>query len=106
MTPQEREAIEKVTDRVLHFRDAADGFVELLAGPCPLLNDDGLCSVYWVRPMNCRRYLCGRDGDEPWVGGAVPARVLTDLTFLKRYADNEKDAQAWGRKMGWPREVA
>jgi Fe-S-cluster containining protein len=103
MTHAERRAIEQVTTHPLSWRPDADSrFVRLQAGPCPLLADDARCSVYAVRPMNCRRYQCGRDGDEPWSDAEVPVRVFTDRDFRRQYALNERHAQQWGRQMGWP----
>lgn len=106
MTPQERQAIEAVTDRALTWRvSAVDArFVELRAQPCPLLNADGTCSVYAVRPFNCRRFLCGREATEAWDQAprlGVPLRVVTDRAFRRQYAVNERHAQRWARSHGW-----
>lgn len=102
MTHQERAAIEQVSTRPFLWRPDADPrFVRLLAGPCPLLDDTGLCSVYEVRPLNCRRYMCGRQDGEAWTPDAIPLRVLTNRDLRRQYAVNERKAQRWGRAMGW-----
>lgn len=102
MTPQERAAIEQVSSRQLSWRPAADPrFVELLAGPCPLLNEDGTCSVYAVRPFNCRRYLCFREDGEDWQT-ATPVALIVDRDAKRQYALNQRHAQRWARSHGWP----
>lgn len=103
MTPQERTAIEQASTRPLSWSPDADPrFVRLSAGPCPLLDPSGLCSVYEVRPFNCRRYLCGREGHQPFVNTGVPVRVLLDRDFRRQYERNQRKAQRWALTMGWP----
>jgi len=103
MTHQERAAIEALgpPQRLLWRPDADPRFVRLLAGPCPLLNEAGLCSVYDVRPMNCRRYMCGRQDGEAWTPESIPVRVLESRDLRRQYALNERKAQRWGLAHGW-----
>lgn len=101
MTGRERAALWAARPEVVTtWRMSPDvGFVELVAGPCPYF--DGACTVYDVRPYNCRRYLCGREDGEPWADGAVPVRFLTDPGMTRLYARNQAAAQGWAVAHGW-----
>lgn len=106
MTHQERHLIERRVMRPLQWEaDLHPGFVRLLAHPCPLL-EDGSCSVYDIRPFNCRRFVCGRVGDEKWDGGEKACLNLTDrlvqsLDFQEFYRANEKRHHEWAKTQGW-----
>ena len=84
----------------------ADGFVEMTAGPCPYLAENR-CSVYAVRPLNCRRFMCGRmDVNEPLENVPVPMKVLTSRDLRRQYALNQRRAMArWGMRMGWTHDL-
>ncbi len=91
----------------LQYLEHRDGFKALKTGPCPLLNDDGSCSVYEVRPYNCRRFVCLRAADEPWIRGPLGECVNLDrwlnispqaATF---YASHQRHAQVWAKAHGW-----
>src|SRR5689334_16210744 len=89
MTHAERAAIEQVSTRPLSWLPHADArFVSLSAGPCPLLDDSGLCGVYAVRPLNCRRYMCGRQDGEAWTTEhcqPIPVQVLANRDLRRQY---------------------
>lgn len=52
---EERDAlILRLEEAVARFRDAEDP--QAVRAPCPLLNDEGGCSVYEVRPLSCRSF--------------------------------------------------
>lgn len=80
-------------------------FVRLSARPCPLL-DGSRCSVYAVRPVNCRRWGCGRHDvtTEPCdVSTSVPARFYTDRPFRRQLVTMQREAlRDWGHAHGWP----
>lgn len=106
MTPAERAEIERAVPSgvVLSFLPHEDSrFVRLAAKPCPLLVAN-LCSVHAVRPMNCRRFACGREDvtTEPFVNEAIPARALTDRAFRRQLVVMQRKAQRWGRAHDWP----
>jgi len=76
-------------------------FFLLDAGPCPYYERG--CTVYAVRPMNCRRYGCGRVSlTEPFEDTPIPVRFVTDRAFRRQYQLMQRDAQRWGRAYGWP----
>ena len=104
MTPAERVEIERAApDVALSFTATDDGFVRLKAKPCPLLTGND-CSVYAVRPANCRRYACGRDDvtTEPYVDSPVPARFYTDREFRRQMVLMQRKAmKQWGHAHGW-----
>lgn len=90
-------------DVTLEVADIGDGFAQFKAGPCPFL-DGHTCGVYDARPLNCRRWMCGRTShDEPLVDLApIPMRVLRDRDLRRQYALNQRRAMArWGHAHGW-----
>lgn len=105
VTEAELEAVQKARPDVsLEVTRRADGFLEFRAGPCPYLGPEGRCSVYEHRPLNCRRWMCGRmSKDEPLTDlSPVPVKVLLDRDLRRQYALNQRRAMArWGHRMGW-----
>lgn len=112
MTTEERAGILDVVPselgRALLWRDhQTPGFVELQAQPCPLLAADGRCSVYDVRPFNCRRFICGRVGDEPWEANAdgtcsnLTVRLAQSRPFRRFYQLVQRRAGRWALAHGW-----
>lgn len=112
MTDEERQLILDTlpTDKgaTLRWREHATmGFVELRAQPCPLLADDGKCSVYEVRPFNCRRFMCGRIGDEPWESNPdgscqnLTSRLAQSRPFRRFYALVQRRTSRWALAHGW-----
>lgn len=109
MTHAERAEIERATPPgvVLSFVPHDDAhFVRLTAKPCPLLGADNLCTVYAVRPYNCRRWGCFRDDVtcEPLDNQPVPAVLLVDRAKRRQYAVMQRHAQRWARAHGWVAE--
>lgn len=112
MTTQERDAIlgaiSPTVAETLRWRDdQTAGFVQLRAAPCPLLAEDGKCSVYEVRPFNCRRFMCGRVGDEAWESNAdgscrnLTVRLAQSRPFRRFYQTVQRKAGRWALKHGW-----
>ena len=103
MTHQERAAIEQVTTRPLSWLPDVDPrFVRLSAGPCPLLDEQDHCTVYDVRPFNCRRYMCFREAGEPWTEDSLAMHLRADNSARLQYRSNQHRAQEWARAHGWP----
>lgn len=123
MTHAERTAIEQAdaSPRLLTWLPHADRrFIRLQAAPCPLLTTDdqgrAACSVWAVRPYNCRRFLCGRVDvtqelfePEPSLPelGRLGCRNLSDrlgqsLRFREHYRTCQRHAQReWAESHGW-----
>jgi Fe-S-cluster containining protein len=77
-------------------------FVRLLAHPCPLLTAEGACSVYGVRPYNCRRFGCFRDDcAEPFNLVSVEAVIRGSRSKRRQYAAMQVRAQRWALQHGW-----
>jgi Fe-S-cluster containining protein len=103
MTRAEQAEIERAAPpgTVLSFRPHGESdFVRLSAGPCPLLAGTNTCTVYAVRPYNCRRYGCLRDDvtTEPWQDGWPEPKTREQrrsLVVLQRHG------QRWARSHGW-----
>jgi Fe-S-cluster containining protein len=102
MTISERDLLRTTSDRPMAFSEPDGlGFVTLAAGPCPLYDAATGCTVYAVRPFNCRRFNCGRDGDEPFVDAPIPARFYTDRAFRRQMVVEQRHASRWARSHGW-----
>lgn len=105
VTPEEQAALEAVRPNVGTFVPVeGERFLLLQARPCPYY-DNG-CTVYSVRPYNCRRYACGREDikTEPWEDSAVPERFHKDRQFRRQLIVIQRHAQRWARSHGWPDE--
>jgi Fe-S-cluster containining protein len=108
MTHQEAAKIlERTAGKELQWRAASPyGFVELVAQPCPLLAGNS-CSVYEVRPFNCRRFMCFRDEGEAFDSSGplgcknLSDRVEQDRPTRRAYLLNERKAQKWALRHGW-----
>ena len=73
----------------------------LIAKPCPFL-EGSRCSVYDVRPYNCRRWMCGRtERDQPVEDAPVPLVVLRSKELLNDFQDLQAAAQPWALAHGW-----
>lgn len=89
-------------------------FVRLRAHPCPLLGTDNRCSVYKVRPYNCRRWGCFRadvkkealEVDHSFLGCAnARDRFYQDRGVRRQMHHMQREAQRWARKHGWKDNV-
>jgi len=103
MTHAERDEIERVapSNAVLSFTPHADPrFVRLRAAPCPLYREG--CTVYPVRPYNCRRFACQRTDylTQAWDQGPQTRQDRRQLVMIQR------KAQSWARKHGWTDDAA
>ena len=87
--------------------------VALKAGPCPML-DGNLCSVYAVRPYNCRRWGCFRpdpkteplEPDMGFLGSPCTRERWTDSRGVRRQLiQMQRKAQRWARAHGWTDET-
>lgn len=108
MTLSEAAEIQKRTvGLALAWKPASPfGWIELQAAPCPLL-DGNTCTVYDVRPYQCRRFQCRRAPGEAFdPSGPLGCRNLSDRLEQDRetrrsYALNQRKAQKWALRHGW-----
>ena len=106
MTQQEAAAIRGATTQPLTWHEPEQGWVELQCHPCPLL-DGNRCTVYAVRPYQCRRFQCHREAGEAFdPTGPLGCRNLSDRLEQSRatrraYALNQRKAARWGLSHGW-----
>lgn len=101
MTPAERAEIECAAPSValswLPHEDAR--FVRLVAQPCPLYDATARrCTVYDVRPYNCRRFACQRTDytTQAYDQGPQTRQDRRQLVMVQR------KAQKWARSHEWP----
>ena len=95
-------------ETLIWWTDPANpGFHYLKLAPCPLLAEDGKCTVHEVRPYNCRRFSCYRVGDEPYEAGPdnlcnnLADRLITSRSIRRDYQLRQRKAQRWARAHGW-----
>lgn len=114
MTQDERALIESTLSdekrASLVWRPYTDNVRVTLQGPpCPLL-DDNRCSVYAVRPYQCRRWGCFRPdpkaepliADHGFLGAKnTRERYEQSRTVRRELQLMERKAQRWGLKHGW-----
>ena len=110
-------------DLSLSFYTHADRrFVYLVGQPCPLLAGEpgaAVCTVWAVRPYNCRRFGCFRPDvvAEPFelepvdlprlrLGCANLSDRLSNRGVRRAYALMQRKAQRWALKHGWTGEMA
>lgn len=112
MTTAEKAGIVAATTKRLTWM-VKDGWAALQAAPCPLLERDAdglaVCSVYDVRPYNCRRFACGRVSPEREAFEMTPDGVC--LNMADRFAQSkpfrswakrlQRQAHAWADAHGW-----
>ena len=113
MTHAERTEIERAVPPgvVLSWQPHADDrFTRLSAGPCPLLGADGGCTVYAVRPFNCRRWGCFRADAKTEAFETRPdafgcdnlaARLIESKTVRNEYRRLHRQAEPWAVAHGW-----
>ena len=108
MTVQEAAVLlERTVGRDLRWRvSVPSGWVELIAGPCPLL-EGNRCTVYDVRPYQCRRFQCHRapgevfDPSGPLGCANLSERLTQDRETRRAYALNQRKAMKWANRHGW-----
>lgn len=122
MTREEADELKKVASTSLTFYRHLDArFVYLKGQPCPLLGWEGkkaVCTVWAVRPYNCRRFGCFRPNpaEEPYeaepldlsrsrLGCANLSDRLTDRQVRREYVKMQRHAQRWANKHGWTPDV-
>lgn len=115
MSHAERQEIERAvsasTAAVLAWHPHADPrFIRLLTpGGCPLLARDGAqtrCTVYAVRPTNCRTHGCFRmdvtTEPVPRTEADRLINVMRSRDYQRQAIQMERKGQRWGATRGWP----
>ncbi len=102
-TAEWRELANAPAFRPVVIDQSRDGWVALKAHPCPYYDLAAkACSVYDKRPMNCRRFLCGRWNAkaQPFMSDPMPLiRSNNDLRWT--YAKNQRAHEPWALAHGW-----
>jgi Fe-S-cluster containining protein len=112
MTDSERAVIlahPHARDRALVWsKKPASNRWALKAAPCPFL-ESSRCSIYPIRPYNCRRFGCFRP--DPRREPFEPSGPFGSLNFSDRFATSrivrraaqalQRKARAWAVRHGW-----
>lgn len=126
MRVEEKELIERTLTiaklvKLTWFESPQEGFVELLARPCPLHEFDehgkSTCTVHDIRPYQCRRFACLRPDPEtePFVMAPISPylkfgmigcanlrdRLVNSRVARRAYELIQRKAQRWGCAHGW-----
>ena len=115
MHEQEREAVLTMVPReqqaaLIWKPYKTPGFVTLQGPPCPLLNADNSCSVYPMRPYQCRRWGCFRpdpkteplEVDFGFLGAKnTRERYEQSRGVRKQMKAMQTKGQKWARSHGW-----
>ena len=105
MTWAERRELEAVRGtRRLEWRAGNRPSLTLLvARPCPFYSKKDGCTVYDVRPYNCRRWMCGRTSTEQIAEATaqIPVRVLRSPELVADYRRLQDDSREWAVAHGW-----
>lgn len=113
VTPQERDALVRVRPESATWTwrpHHTPPFLVLIASPCRFLSGT-TCTVYDVRPYNCRRFICLRPDPvaEPLETGGplgcynASERVLANRQARRFYQLHQRKAQRWADSHGWRR---
>ena len=111
MTPQEWALLKSspaARTRQLVYAEK-DGWIALRAKPCPFFTEAQGCSVYEIRPTNCRRFACMRPDPKteplelhgPMGCANLYERVRSSRMIRRLYQQIQRKAQRWGLKHGW-----
>ena len=123
MTREEAEELKRARPELdlQFYRHLDRRFVYLRGQPCPLLRWVGsmaVCSVWRVRPYNCRRFGCFRPdvSSEPYesesldlergrLGCTNLSDRLADRGVRRAYARMQRRSQRWADAHGWPKDT-
>ena len=104
ITREETALISKQTDVKLRVEEVRKNrFLVKHNGPCPFLKNNQ-CSIYPIRPCQCRLYHCGRlKPTDRRLEGIVDIRFLMlQNPEYKRFKEAmDKEAVDWGNRHGW-----
>lgn len=102
VTKQEIEYIKRKTGIKLNTKKISPHRYETIP-PCPFLKD-GSCSIYDIRPCQCRLYHCGRlskdDTIKPFMS-EIQALMETVPAYKEYRVKMDEDGIAWGNNHGW-----
>lgn len=102
------ERVPKTTQITFHV--PKEHFVAIQARPCPLYDaTEKTCTVYDIRPYNCRRFACMRPEPsvEPWRENEhgsclnLLERIAQSRIVRRLMKQIQGKAQPWARAHGW-----
>ena len=107
-TEEWRELADRVPQRAVTLDRSreAKGWIALKAAPCPFYDyGERACTVYDVRPYNCRRFMCGRWDvtKEPFIDSrtAMLTKIAADNDLRWSFRRMMTAAIAWAVAHGW-----
>jgi Fe-S-cluster containining protein len=75
-----------------------------LKGKCPFLTSSNECSIYDIRPCQCRLYHCGKlkNTDDRRDSLADIRILILENSEYRQYKEKmDAEAAAWGNRHGW-----
>ena len=104
VTKEEIQLIQKLAGVKLNYQQVRTNRFQLF-GNCPFfLEDTQLCSIYEIRPCQCRLYHCGRLKPSDKKLETIPEirQLMLSNPEYKRFKEKmDKEATEWGNKHGW-----
>ncbi len=103
MTDQELDLIEKKTGKRLGRQLIGPNRFKVPMDVCPFLRED-CCSIYEIRPCQCRLFHCGRrKREDPFLSvmAEVGELIESDQNYGHWKKRMEDAATSWGNAHGW-----
>jgi Fe-S-cluster containining protein len=85
----------------LVVRQTTRGTLEFRAGPCPLLGENGSCTVYDVRPWRCRAWSCYRKPGQAYSPVVLYERLGESAGVRRAWRQQLDAARSWADTHGW-----
>jgi Fe-S-cluster containining protein len=107
MTDQELILIEKTTGKRLDREMIGKNRFRVPMDVCPFLlqtSKSGICSIYAIRPCQCRMFHCGRrKKEDPFLHTLreVGDLMIRDPKYAYWKGRMEAQAASWGNARGW-----
>lgn len=102
VSKEEIEVIKQVTGITLKTKQISQHRFQTTP-PCPFLKGDS-CSIYEIRPCQCRLYHCGKqsknDQTKPLMS-EIKFLMQTNPAYNQYRIRLDEEGVAWGNKHGW-----
>jgi len=104
VTSEEIRLIEEATGIKLQYEKIRENRFKLLGETCPFLDDNNQCTIYEIRPCQCRLFHCGRlsPTDKKLDSiGEIRSLILANPEYREFKERMDAEGVAWGNHHGW-----